>query len=86
MGEAVAGSVSWVRWAACWTMTAGTVVAVAAVTGRPVAGAAVAVLAAAAGVEAALAYLTRRFGGITGDILGALVAVAECALLLVGSC
>ena len=85
LGEAVAGSVSWLRWAGCWALTLAAVAGVAAATGQPVGVAVVGVVAAAAAVEGALAYVVPRLGGITGDVLGALVETAACVLLLVAT-
>jgi adenosylcobinamide-GDP ribazoletransferase len=85
LGEAVAGSVSWWRWLGCWAATL-LMVALAAVAGaRSVPVAVVGVLAAASAVEAALTFVRSRLGGITGDVLGALVEVAACVLLLVAT-
>ena len=83
LGEAVAGAVSWPRWIVCWGVTLLVVAGVAAATGRGVAGGVAAVVLAAAATEGALAFVVRRLGGITGDVLGALVELAACVLLLV---
>lgn len=85
LGEAVAGSVSWPRWVGCWLATALLVAATAAATGRPVVGALGAVALAGIVAEGALWLIRRRLGGITGDVLGALVDVAACVLLLVAT-
>ncbi|GAB76881.1 cobalamin-5'-phosphate synthase [Austwickia chelonae] len=98
LGEAVAGAVPWWRWTLCWTATAAAVLGVTTCTvtaggdpsttvflpGTPVpANALAAVLSALLTCELALAFVVRRLGGITGDVLGALVEIAAVALFLV---
>lgn len=82
LGEAVAESVSWPRWALCWLATGLLVLGAAAATGRPLPTAIGGMVVAALLVEGALAFVRHRLGGITGDVLGALVELAACALLL----
>lgn len=85
LGEAVAGTVSWLRWTVCWSLTAAAVVGVAVLTGAALLVAAAAVLTGLFVAEAMLAFVTRRLGGITGDVLGALVETAATAMLLVAT-
>ncbi len=59
--------------------------AVLAVTGRPWWLGAAAVVAAALAVAGVLGRCRRRFGGITGDVLGAVVEVDLLVLLVVAS-
>jgi len=80
LGVLVAGSQP--GWAApvAWALVAG--LAVAAVPGRPWQGPA-AVLAGAAVAVVLGAHTTRRFGGLTGDVLGAAEELATTSALVV---
>ncbi|MBW3084761.1 Adenosylcobinamide-GDP ribazoletransferase [Austwickia sp. TVS 96-490-7B] len=86
LGEAVAGAVSWLRWGVTWLVTAAVVVASGWAVGQSPVIAGVAVLSAAVAVEVFLAFVVRRLGGITGDVLGALVETAATVSLLVATC
>lgn len=85
LGEAVAGSVSWLRWGASWLLVGVAVLFVARATGAPWPAAGAGVVTAALAAEGVLAVVVRRLGGITGDVLGALVEVALTVLLLAAS-
>ncbi|MFF3482394.1 adenosylcobinamide-GDP ribazoletransferase [Streptomyces sp. NPDC002701] len=83
LGAAVAGTVP-VRAA---LLTAAGVVVVAAGAGVPLGahgalGSALAVLLACAAAEALLRHCTRRFGGVTGDVFGALEETAATVALV----
>jgi adenosylcobinamide-GDP ribazoletransferase len=79
LGALVAGSQPVLVPAAWWLILAGA--AAFAVPGRPWLGP-LAVLLAAAGVLALVAHTRRRFGGITGDVLGAACEVASTVVLV----
>jgi len=65
--------------------TTGALVAAAVATAAVGWWAAPLALAAAAGAAAVVALARRAFGGITGDVLGAIEQVAECLALVVVS-
>ncbi|WP_116112553.1 adenosylcobinamide-GDP ribazoletransferase [Austwickia chelonae] len=93
LGEAVAGAVPWYRWFLCWAVTAAAILSVsafAATGGSPLLpgtsipiGALGAVLGAMLACELVLSFVVHRLGGITGDVLGALVEAAAVVLFLV---
>lgn len=85
LGATVAGVVP--RWAGALLGLAAIGLAAAALTlnGRPWWQGAVAGLVAGVAVLAMARRCRRRFGGITGDVLGAGIEVAAVALLVVGS-
>jgi adenosylcobinamide-GDP ribazoletransferase len=79
LGALVAGSVERAYLALCAFIFAA--VAVAAVPGRPWQGP-LAVLAALAVTVVLLRHITKRLGGITGDVLGFLIEVATTIVLI----
>lgn len=85
LGRLVAGSVPAVAAVALWALLAAAAVGAALLTGQawwlPLLGIGVALLA----VWWLLARCVRRLGGITGDVLGALVEVAATVLLLIAA-
>ncbi len=83
LGEAVAGSVPTWAAVASWTILTAALAGAGVGSGRPWWLGLVAAVAAVAAASAVLAWCRRRLGGITGDVLGALVEVAAAALLLV---
>lgn len=82
LGSAVAGSVAPVAAAAAGALTALVVVGGVLLAGRSWWAALVAIAATAAVAFWVVGLATRRLGGITGDVLGAVVEVALTALLL----
>lgn len=85
LGRLVAGSVPPVAAAAVWAALAAACVGAGLLSGQPWWLALVGVVAALAGVWWLLARCVTRLGGITGDVLGALVELAATALLLVAA-
>lgn len=83
LGALVAGQVSRPAAAVLWTVLAGLTVAVAVLAGTPW-WIPLAAIAASLLVVAWLVRLAiRRFGGITGDILGAVVELSAAVLLVI---
>ncbi|MHA6793416.1 adenosylcobinamide-GDP ribazoletransferase [Pseudonocardia bannensis] len=80
LGSTVAGSQPWWVAALWWAALAG--LGVLAVPGRPWQGP-IAVLLAALVVVALSAHTRRRFGGMTGDVLGAAAELGTTATLIV---
>jgi adenosylcobinamide-GDP ribazoletransferase len=83
LGASVAGSVSPLAAALSWLTMLGLLSVVVAAFGKPWWSASVAVGMALLGVLLLLRHCIRRFGGITGDVIGACVETA-CTLLLLG--
>lgn len=85
LGKLVAGTVPLPGAVACWLVLALASVGAGVLVGQawwlPVAG----VLGALAGCWWLLSRCVTRFGGITGDVLGALVEVAASVLLVVAA-
>jgi adenosylcobinamide-GDP ribazoletransferase len=65
-------------------VTAALVAAAAGLLAFGAEGVAIVAIGAGAGV-AACAWLARRFGGVTGDVYGAVIELTEAATLLAGS-
>ena len=82
LGAAVAGSVTLLLLVASWTVTTTTVVVTALLAGSPWWSGLTTMLVGAAVAYAVVRLAVRRFGGITGDVLGACVELTLLALLL----
>lgn len=83
LGAAVAGSVSPAVAGASWLLVIAALTGVALVVQLPWWGGGVALAAGLAAASLLLARCRRRLGGITGDVLGALVEVASVVVLVV---
>jgi adenosylcobinamide-GDP ribazoletransferase len=83
LGAAVAGTVPWPAAAAVTGITAAGGLAVGLAAGSP--ALAVAVPAGLAAAALFRRHLLRRLGGITGDVLGALVETATTVALIAGA-
>jgi adenosylcobinamide-GDP ribazoletransferase len=82
LGAAVAGTVPRPVAAGCWLVGLAVLGGALALAGRPWWPAAPAVVAALLSIAALLARTRRRFGGMTGDVIGAGVELALLVLLV----
>lgn len=85
MGAAVAGSVSSIAAVLGWAVVAAAVTLLALWRGAPWEWAAGSVLVAVVVVSLLVRHCVRRFGGVTGDVMGAAVELAFTALVVVAA-
>ena len=85
LGATVAGSVSTAAAAVTAVVVVAVGAALAAITGGPGYAGVLVVAGAGAGLFAVVTTAVRRLGGVTGDVLGAVVELALAAALAVGA-